>query len=103
MMLSSLSQKAFWVWTVSLPVTIVNSSSRDPSVSAADVIGWIMWTVGVITETIADQQKLNFKRGPNSKSNWCNVGVWKYSRHPNYFGEVIASCHTIFFTLFEPI
>ncbi|KAH9763532.1 S5A REDUCTASE domain-containing protein [Citrus sinensis] len=80
--------QAVWVWTVSLPVTVVNASDRDPSVQAVDVIGWIMWSVGVSIEAIADQQKLSFKNSPENRGKWCNVGFWKYSRHPNYFGEM---------------
>ncbi|KAE8681516.1 thaumatin-like protein-like [Hibiscus syriacus] len=50
--------QAVWVWTVSLPVTVANASDRDPSVQAADIIGWIMWSVGLYIEATADQQKL---------------------------------------------
>ncbi|CDO98359.1 unnamed protein product [Coffea canephora] len=81
--------QAVWVWTVSLPVTIVNASDRDPSLEARDVIGWIMWSVGILIEATADQQKLTYKNNPENRGRWCNVGVWKYSRHPNYFGEIL--------------
>ncbi|MQL95987.1 hypothetical protein Taro_028659 [Colocasia esculenta] len=81
--------QAVWVWTVSLPLTIVNASDRNPSVQPQDVIGWIMWSVGITIETTADQQKLLFKNFPANRGKWCNIGLWKYSRHPNYFGEVI--------------
>lgn len=80
--------QAVWVWTVSLPVTIVNASDQNPSVQASDIIGWIMWSIGFSLEATADQQKLVFKSSPGSRGKWCNVGVWKYTRHPNYFGEV---------------
>ncbi|KAF8407658.1 hypothetical protein HHK36_006793 [Tetracentron sinense] len=80
--------QAVWVWTVSLPVTVVNASDRDPSLHAADIIGWIMWSLGVTIEATADQQKLTFKNSPDSRGKWCNVGLWKLSRHPNYFGEI---------------
>lgn len=80
--------QALWVWTVSLPVTIVNASSRDPGLRPQDIIGWIMWSVGLLIEATADQQKLSFKNAPENRGKWCNVGVWKYSRHPNYLGEV---------------
>jgi steroid 5-alpha reductase family enzyme len=82
------SLQAVWVWTVSLPVTVVNGIDRDPSVQAADIIGWIMWSVGVSVEATADQQKLTFKNAPENRGKWCNVGLWNISRHPNYFGEV---------------
>lgn len=80
--------QAVWVWTVSLPVTVVNASNHNPSLRPADVIGWIMWFVGVVIEAMADQQKLAFKNSPENRGKWCNVGLWKVSRHPNYFGEV---------------
>ncbi|XP_042000715.1 uncharacterized protein LOC121750271 isoform X1 [Salvia splendens] len=80
--------QAVWVWTVSLPVTVVNASSRNPSLEAADIIGWIIWSIGISIEATADQQKLTFKNSPENRGKWCDVGVWKYSRHPNYFGEI---------------
>ncbi|KAM3294571.1 hypothetical protein ACQJBY_037457 [Aegilops geniculata] len=82
--------QAVWVWTVSLPVTIVNASSRNPSIEARDIIGWIMWAIGLAVEAIADQQKLKFKNSPSNRGKWCNVGLWSYTRHPNYFGESSA-------------
>eukprot|EP00270_Netrium_digitus_P002122 TRINITY_DN1236_c0_g1_i4.p1 TRINITY_DN1236_c0_g1~~TRINITY_DN1236_c0_g1_i4.p1 ORF type:complete len:299 (+),score=90.89 TRINITY_DN1236_c0_g1_i4:83-979(+) len=82
--------QAIWVWTVTLPVTIVNQeASRNPAIGVADIIGWTMWGIGLSVEAAADQQKLRFKSDPANRSRWCNVGVWKWSRHPNYFGEIL--------------
>ncbi|CAN1856379.1 hypothetical protein LINPERHAP1_LOCUS42063 [Linum perenne] len=81
--------QAIWVWTVSLPVTVVNASDRDPGFEIRDIIGWIMWSIGTSFEATADQQKLTFKNSPDNRGKWCNVGVWKYTRHPNYFGEIL--------------
>ncbi|TMX00012.1 hypothetical protein EJD97_001529 [Solanum chilense] len=80
--------QAIWVWTVSLPVTVVNASDHQPSVQTVDIIGWIMWSIGISVEITSDQQKLTFKNSPENRGKWCNVGLWKYSRHPNYFGEI---------------
>ncbi|KAJ8536068.1 hypothetical protein K7X08_034469 [Anisodus acutangulus] len=89
--------QAIWVWTVSLPVTVVNASDKQPSVQAQDIIGWIMWIIGILVEITADQQKLAFKNSPENRGRWCTVGLWKYSRHPNYFGElIILYCSSIF-------
>lgn len=60
-----------------------------------------MWIIGFSIEAIADQQKLQFKKSPANKGKWCDVGVWKYSRHPNYFGEVIGVSIS-FFSMFIP-
>ncbi|KAG1334694.1 hypothetical protein COCNU_03G008130 [Cocos nucifera] len=68
---------------------IVTALLRNPSVKPQDIIGWIMWCVGLFIEATADQQKLMFKNSPSNRGKWCNVGLWKYSRHPNYFGEIL--------------
>ncbi|XVF50483.1 hypothetical protein PTKIN_Ptkin04bG0104700 [Pterospermum kingtungense] len=83
--------QGFWAWIVSLPVTVVNASDRDPPVQAEDILGWIMWFVGFLVEAIADQQKLSFINSPENKGKWCNIGLWKYSRHPNYFGDILLA------------
>ncbi|PIA33598.1 hypothetical protein AQUCO_04100194v1 [Aquilegia coerulea] len=81
--------QAVWVWSVSLPVTVVNASDSHPSIQAVDIVGWIMWAVGFSVEATADQQKLLFKNSTQNRGKWCNVGLWKVSRHPNYFGELL--------------
>lgn len=83
--------QAVWVWTVSLPVTITNSKRAenisDPSALA--YVGWAIFALGFLIEAIADQQKLVYKAKPESNGRWTDVGVWAWSRHPNYFGEII--------------
>ncbi|KAJ7545995.1 hypothetical protein O6H91_08G019500 [Diphasiastrum complanatum] len=81
--------QAVWVWTVSLPVTVVNAGERNPAIEGSDVVGWIFWGIGLATEAVADQQKLLFKKNPANQGKWCDAGVWKWSRHPNYFGEIL--------------
>ena len=48
-----------------------------------------MWLVGFLIEAISDQQKLQFKKYSTNMGRWCNIGFWKWSRHPNYFGEIL--------------
>ena len=48
-----------------------------------------MWLVGFLIEAISDQQKLQFKKYSTNTERWCNIGFWKWSRHPNYFGEIL--------------
>ncbi|KAL4361107.1 hypothetical protein GQ457_04G039160 [Hibiscus cannabinus] len=83
--------QGFWAWAVTLPITVVNASDKDPSIQAEDIIGWIMWFVGTVVEFLADKDKFSFKNSPESKEKWCDVGLWKYSRHPNYFGDILLS------------
>ena len=51
-------------------------------------IGIVIFTIGFITEIIADNQKTVFRKDPNNKDKFINSGLWKYSRHPNYLGEI---------------
>lgn len=81
--------QAVWVWAVSLPVTVVNATDRNPFLQSVDLIGWLLWALGFMIEGTADQQKLNFKKSPQNRGKWCNAGLWKYTRHPNYFGEIL--------------
>ncbi|MCO5598402.1 hypothetical protein L7F22_052497 [Adiantum nelumboides] len=81
--------QAVWVWTVSLPVTIVNASDRNPDIQAADIVGWVLWFLGALIEAVADQQKLAFKNNATNKGKWCDAGLWGFTRHPNYFGEIL--------------
>jgi len=89
------------IWMLALPYTLLNASSYNPNIAWNDILGWILFVVGFICETVADQQKFAFKNNPENKNHWCDVGIWKYSRHPNYFGEIIlwwgifASCASI--------
>lgn len=82
--------QAVWVFTVSLPVMFVNApaSSLFTNWTVMDIIGFIFFGVGLICETFADQQKFNFRNNPDNRGQWCAVGLWSWSRHPNYFGEI---------------
>jgi steroid 5-alpha reductase family enzyme len=82
--------QAVWVWTVSLPLTILNASSGSPQLGPSDFIGWTILLVGLVLESVADMQKLWFKQDPQSRGRWIDVGVWRWSRHPNYFGEMLV-------------
>lgn len=86
-----------WVWTVSLPVTILNSPNvlqyRQPSFGkATDIIGIIFYAIAFLMEAVSDVQKYRFKQSSAGKEPgaFCNVGLFKWSRHPNYFGEIFV-------------
>ena len=84
-----------WVWTVSLPITLLNS----PRVTAyqpqprfgtpADIAGVILWSIGFLMESLSDIQKYRFRSNPANKGKTCSAGLFSWSRHPNYFGEII--------------
>lgn len=82
--------QAIWVFTVSLPVMIINAeaSAIINYYTAMDIIGSVLFAMGLIVEAVSDQQKFNFRNNPSNSGQWCQVGVWSVSRHPNYFGEI---------------
>ena len=81
--------QAIWVFVVSSPVVLLNSRcNEDVPLDARDWIGLSIWLVGWLIETVSDQQKFTFRNAPANKGKFCNVGLWRVSRHPNYFGEI---------------
>jgi steroid 5-alpha reductase family enzyme len=76
------------VWVIMLPV-IVWFGSPGPR-NRLMTAGVIIWAVGLIIETVADAQKFAAKRLPGGESRWMDSGLWRFSRHPNYFGELLV-------------
>lgn len=80
----------FWVYLVSFPVIWVNAvDDVNPTFGPLDYLGCIMWAVGFIVQLTADFQKLLFRKNPANKLKICKRGFWAYSRHPNYYGEIL--------------
>lgn len=74
---------------LAIPAFLIAANS-SASISAFEVIGMLVWAGSFAMESIADMQKLAFLRAmkkSGQKNKVCNVGLWKYSRHPNYFAE----------------
>jgi steroid 5-alpha reductase family enzyme len=80
--------QAFAVWVISLPSIFILTRSVEYDISSTMLLGVIIWFIGLTIETIADWQKFLFKNDPDNKGKWIESGTWKYSRHPNYFGEM---------------
>ena len=69
-------------------VMVIDYSQNPKSLNWWQVIGVIVWLFGFIYEAVSDYQLNKFKRSKKSKDDILNSGLWKYSRHPNYFGEI---------------
>lgn len=83
-----------WVWTVSLPVTILNSPNvlkyEQPEFGTGrDIAGMVLFVLGFVVESVGDVQKYRFRSDKSNKGKVCDVGFFSWSRHPNYFGEII--------------
>ncbi|CAI5524675.1 unnamed protein product [Closterium sp. Naga37s-1] len=82
--------QGMWVLLVSLPLLILNASHPQPQwLSATDVAGMAIWLTGFLIETISDHQKLLFSLRQENEGRWISSGLWSWSQHPNYFGEIL--------------
>ncbi|TKG94754.1 DUF1295 domain-containing protein [Puteibacter caeruleilacunae] len=75
------------VMLVSLPLLGINLSQHTKELNILDYIGIALWLLGFSFETIGDYQLSRFKKNPNNKGKVLDTGLWKYTRHPNYFGD----------------
>lgn len=82
------------VWVVMLPTTlwfaVVEVEDASGSWTAAMTAGVIVWAAGLAIETVADAQKFRYKRRAGRDARWMSTGLWRYSRHPNYLGELLC-------------
>ncbi|KAJ7070640.1 DUF1295-domain-containing protein [Mycena amicta] len=89
-----------WVWIVSLPVVILNApavsdvghgGSSPKFGTSRDIAGLVLWALGFLIESTADAQKYRYKSSKIiSKDKPVDKGAWAWSRHPQYFGEIIC-------------
>ena len=75
------------MFIISIPVILININSQD-NFSNFYFIGILIWIFGFIFESVSDSQLRNFISKPENKGKIMKTGLWKYSRHPNYFGEI---------------
>ena len=76
------------VWVIMLPV-IAWFASPGPG-NWLMPVGAAVWLTGLVIETVADAQKFRHKSRPGGDRSWVDTGLWRYSRHPNYFGELLC-------------
>lgn len=86
MLLGFFLAQAASVVVLSLPFALAAASLRAGP-SALDVAALAVWMLGFVGESVADHQLKRFRAEPASRGRVCDVGLWRYSRHPNYFFE----------------
>lgn len=74
-------------WIVSVPLLQAQFHDTPDYVTVLDILGVIVWGVGFLFEAIGDWQLMRFKANPENKGKVLNTGLWRYTRHPNYFGN----------------
>lgn len=81
--------QGLWVsFTLAAALVIITSQDQS-SLDVFAVIGFLIWALGFSFEVVADRQKNAFRLDPANKGKFIRSGLWAWSRHPNYFGEIL--------------
>jgi steroid 5-alpha reductase family enzyme len=99
------------MWIISVPLLAAQSSPIPTRLIWLDYLGALLWGIGFIFEAGGDWQLALFRANPDNQGKLLNTGLWRYTRHPNYFGDaaqwwsfyLIAAAAGGFWTIFSPI
>jgi steroid 5-alpha reductase family enzyme len=99
------------LWIISAPLLAAQISATPARLTVLDFVAVPVWVIGFFFEAVGDWQMARFKADPANKGQVMRSGVWRYSRHPNYFGEatmwwayyLVAAAGGGFWTIFSPI
>ena len=102
--------QAVLAWLVAMPLLGTALSTASP-LGPVDLPGVLLWLAGFLLQSTADLQLARFQKRPDAERAVMNQGVWRYSRHPNYFGEflmwwglwLIAAAGGAWWTVFGPL
>jgi len=99
------------MWIIAAPLVAAQTGALANQLTWLDYVAVPLWVVGFFFEAVGDWQLARFKANPANKGKVMNTGVWRYTRHPNYFGDatqwwayyLIAAAAGGFWTIFSPI
>ena len=86
---------------LSIPFLLI-CINPDPKINLLEYIGFALWLISIIGESVADRQLQLFKKNSDNKNKVCDKGLWNYSRHPNYFFEWMIWVSYFVFALSSP-
>lgn len=81
--------QALFLWGIALVVQAGQTRSDPAFFVWTDIIGAFIWLVGFVFESVSDAQLASFKSNPANRGKVMARGLWRYTRHPNYFGECL--------------
>lgn len=94
--------QAISVGLLMIPIAL-SFLAKDATWSYWDTAGTLIYIIGISGELVADQQMMRFRRNLNNRKKVCNVGFWRYSRHPNYFFESLIWISYAFIAMNHPL
>lgn len=81
--------QAWIAWAVMAPVSKVILDNTATHITPLAIVGCLIWLFGFVYQSLADYQLFKFKQDPNNRGKLLSTGLWAYSRHPNYFAEIV--------------
>ena len=81
--------QGLWVFTTLLAALVAVTNPVSPGWGVWATLGLVVWASGFAIEAVADRQKADFKADPANQGRFIQQGLWAWSRHPNYFGEIV--------------
>ena len=78
------------MWVISLPVQLALAAPAPAALGWLDAVGTLLVLVGLAFESVGDWQLARFKRDPAHRGQVIDRGLWRYTRHPNYFGDAVV-------------
>jgi steroid 5-alpha reductase family enzyme len=84
----------FWLqglvaWGVALPLAAAVRAGQPESLGWLDAVGVLVWMTGFLFEAVGDLQLARFRANPANRGAVLDTGLWRYTRHPNYFGDAV--------------
>ena len=81
--------QGLWVLlTAAAAFAVITGGIREP-LGPVGIAGIVIWAAGMLVEIVSDRQKSAFKANPENQGKFISTGLWAWSRHPNYFGEIV--------------
>jgi len=82
--------QAVVLWVVAAPILVVQRAGGPASWTAWDLVGGAVFVVGLLFESVGDAQLARFRSNPANRGQVLDRGLWRYTRHPNYFGDALV-------------
>ncbi|MGD8700517.1 MAG: DUF1295 domain-containing protein [Gemmatimonadales bacterium] len=82
--------QAVLMWAISMPLLRAEASSSPEALTWLDALGVLLFVIGFAFEAVGDWQLARFKSDPDNKGKVLDRGLWRYTRHPNYFGDALV-------------
>lgn len=81
--------QGLWVFLTLLAALVIIAAPERRPLGVFDALGLGVWCAGFVIEVVADRQKRAFRADPANRDRWIDTGLWAWSRHPNYAGEIM--------------